>query len=78
VIRIVAKKDNAGMAANVGGSVISTIKTFDVEIPELELYLNSCGKDGYSHVQVVGVEVLYGPLMDPGASDAKAQVTQPE
>ena len=58
MIRIIAKYDNCGMAANLGGSVLSQIKTFDFELPELEQYLLSANSDTYSHVQVIGVEVL--------------------
>jgi hypothetical protein len=32
-------KPKEGMAANVGGSVNSTVKTFDIESPELEKFL---------------------------------------
>jgi hypothetical protein len=60
MLRIVTKQDNAGMAANCGGSVLSTLKTFDIELPEVEAYLKSFDKDTYSHVQVIGVEVLPG------------------
>ena len=60
MLRIVAKLDSCGMAANVGGSTLSTFKTFDVELPELEAYLRSCDDQTYMHVQVIGVEVLRG------------------
>ena len=58
MLRIITKLDNAGMAANIGGDVLSTIKTFDVYLPEVEAYLRSCKGNDYCHVQVIGVEVL--------------------
>ncbi len=57
MIRVVVKTDGAGMAANVGGSVYERIKSFDIYAPFLEEYLRE-KLGGYSHRQVVGVEVI--------------------
>ena len=66
MIRIVTKTDDAGMAANVGGSVWTSFRIFDVELPDLEAWLTRLEPDGagpnsYAHVQVIGVEVLQAP-----------------
>lgn len=60
MIRLVIRTDNAGMAANVGGAVLTTYTTLDVELPALEALLTSggCGDGSYSHVQLVGCEIL--------------------
>ena len=57
MIRILVRVDDAGMAANVGGSVETKHKTFDVELPEFEKYLRE-SSGTYSHANVVGVELL--------------------
>ncbi len=60
MLRIIIKTDNAGMACNVGGSVLTSYRTIDVDLPEVEAALRSGGfnEDSYSHTQVVGVEIL--------------------
>jgi len=55
-IRIIARSDNADMAANVGGSVLTSFKTFDIEHAELEEFLRA--KHSLSHQQVVGAELI--------------------
>lgn len=55
MIRVVVQTNDAGMAANVGGSVHTTIRTFDIEAPELEAYLRE-PMGTYAHRQVLGVE----------------------
>ena len=62
MLRIVVKSDDAGMALNVGGSVETTVKTFDVDLPALESYLTEHPGALYFQRQVVGVEVLPGSL----------------
>ena len=57
MLRVIVRTDNAGMAANVGGSVEVIYKTFDVDLPELEKYLGE-SQGTYGHRQVVGVELL--------------------
>lgn len=59
-IRVIVRTDNAGMAANVGGSVLSTMRTFDIENAALEAFLRE-PQDSYSHRQVVGVEITPDP-----------------
>lgn len=57
MIRIVVQVTDAGMAANIGGPVQTWIKTFDIEMPELERFmLDRSGK--YQERSIVGVEVL--------------------
>jgi hypothetical protein len=56
MIRIICHEADAGMAANVGGPVRVTHKTFDVELPELETWLLE--QLAYGHRQVEGVEIL--------------------
>lgn len=49
------------MAANVGGAVLTTYRTIDVDAPVVEAALRRGGSnnDGtFEHVQVVGVESL--------------------
>lgn len=56
MIRIVVQIANAGMAANVGGPVQTSIKTFEVEAPELERFMEDrC--HGYQEKHIVGVEL---------------------
>ena len=56
-MKILVRVDNAGMATNVGGSVETTYKTFDVELPDVEQYLRDA-RGTYSHANVIGVELL--------------------
>ena len=60
MLRVIIKTDNAGMACNVGGSVLTTYRTIDVNLPDVEAALTAGGsnKDAYCHTQVVGVEVI--------------------
>lgn len=59
MIRIVIQEDDAGMAANVGGCVKSTCKTFDVDLPEVEAYLSEPQQKGWRFTQrsLVGIEL---------------------
>ena len=57
MIRFIIKCDNANMAANVGGHVLTTFQTFDFELDHIEKYLAE-HTDTYSHAQVIGIEVL--------------------
>ena len=54
MIRIICRVDDASMAANVGGSVQTEFKTFDIEHPELEAWLKDVGT--YSQRYVAGAE----------------------
>lgn len=38
-IRLIVRQSDCGAAANVGGAVHETYKTFEIEAPELEAYL---------------------------------------
>ncbi len=68
MLRIVVQTSDCGMAAHVGGSVESSVKTFDVHLPELEEHLREyedakkiskeTGAPTYWHRCVIGVEVL--------------------
>ena len=57
MIRFIVRTDNAGMAANVGGSVLTEFTTLDLEIPELERLLSE-KLGSYCQRQVVGIELL--------------------
>ena len=57
MIRVVVETCDAGMAANVGGSVHTSIRTFDIEAPELEKFLRA-NMGTYGHRHVTGVECL--------------------
>lgn len=65
MIRLIIRTDDAGMAANVGGSVYTKLTTFDVELPEVEALLIADG-GSYRHVQLIGCEVL--PSLSEGAT----------
>ena len=56
MIRVIVQTDNAGMAANVGGNVHTSLRSFDVDMPELEAFLRE-DQGTYGHRQVIGVEV---------------------
>ena len=69
MLRVVVETCDAGMAAHVGGSVEKQVRTFDIDVPELDAFLREytkaveAAKDAdtgglYWHRQVVGVEVL--------------------
>lgn len=57
MIRIIVRIDDAGMAANVGGSVQTRYKTFDVDLPELEAFLRLPKPNTYTEYEVIGVEL---------------------
>lgn len=61
-IRIIVRTDDAAMACNVGGTVLSEFRTFDVELPELEAFLRgqpvAHPSTKYDHRQVIGVEIV--------------------
>lgn len=56
MLRIIIRTDNANVAANVGGSVETTWRTFDVSLPEVERALRD--EHQLAHTQVVGVELI--------------------
>lgn len=57
MIRVIIQSADAGMAANVGGSVHTSYRTIDLECPALEEFLAS-DMGTYAHRQVIGVEVV--------------------
>jgi len=60
MIRVLVRTDDAAMASNVGGSVETTFRTFDIDAPDLESFLREPDKwtgTKYAHRQVVGVEL---------------------
>ena len=64
MIRVIVQTCDAGMAANVGGSVNEEFRTFDIEAPALEAHLREYvdakkrGETTYWHRNAVGVELL--------------------
>lgn len=56
MITVIVRTDDASMAANVGGSVHTVFKTFEIDAPDLERYLNE-KMYNTQHRQVVGVEL---------------------
>lgn len=57
MIRVVVETCDAGMAANVGGSVHRSVRSFDIEAPEVEAFLAE-EMHSLSHRQVIGVEII--------------------
>ena len=57
MIRLICSETDAGMAANVGGPVTVNHKTFDVELPEVEVWLTA--KLPYAERRFVGIEILF-------------------
>ena len=57
MIRVIVETCDAQMAANVGGSVHTTFRTFDIEAPELDRFLRE-NLGLQCHRQVTGVELL--------------------
>lgn len=55
MIRLTVQTDDANMAANCGGHVLTTLRTFVIDAPELEAFLKDQG--GYIHRQIIGYEV---------------------
>jgi hypothetical protein len=60
MIRLIVRRDDGNMAAHAGGAVLTTFTTLDVDLPELEAILQGGGYGdyGFSHVQLIGCEVL--------------------
>ena len=56
MLRVIVRIDDAGMATNVGGSVETIYRTFDIEAPEVERLLLE-PKHDFLHRQIVGVEL---------------------
>ena len=60
MIRFIIRKDDANMAANVGGSVKTTFKTFDFCVPIIEDWLKENNKN-YEHAYIQAIEILESP-----------------
>lgn len=58
MLRLIIRTDDAGMAANVGGSVLTTFHTIDIEHPEIEELLRAKGAGSFAHTQIVGAELI--------------------
>ncbi len=56
MIRLIVQTDDAGMAANVGGSVHTDFRSFDLNHPVLEAFLRESGT--YVVRRLVGCELL--------------------
>ncbi len=60
MLRVIVRTNEASMAANVGGDVLTTLKTFPISDAALEEWLRR--KLGvYEQTQVIGVEVMEEP-----------------
>lgn len=60
-LRIIVRTDDASDYPHTGAPAIATFKTFDIEAPEIEEYLNAGGRneDGAFLVRsIIGVEEL--------------------
>ena len=55
-LRIICREVDDGAAANIGGPVHTTMKTFLIEAPEVEAYLAFV--QNYSHREVIGVGLV--------------------
>jgi hypothetical protein len=58
MLRLVIREDDAAMAANVGGHVQTTYRTFDVDLPHVEAWLTVDPRMHYTQRVLVGAEVL--------------------
>ncbi len=56
MIRIIVRTDEAGMAANVGGAVNTSFKTFEIAHIDLESFLAE-DVGTYGQRQIVGCEI---------------------
>lgn len=60
MIRITVTTDDSSMAANVGGNVLTTHKSFDVRAPELEAFMREAMGD-YQQRQFTAWELITEP-----------------
>ena len=65
MIRVTVQTDDAAMAANVGGSVHSSYRSFDIDAPELEAFLRET-IGTYAQRQVVGWELRNASAQETG------------
>lgn len=69
-LRIIVRTDDAWMPVQIGGTVQTIIKTFDIEAPVVEGYLREVLGQSYTQRQVIGVEII--PL-EPAPALAKLE-----
>lgn len=67
MIRLVVRLDDASMAANVGGGVHTTFRTFNIELPALEGILMASGQKPheFGYATIVGAEVIPDDALAP-------------
>lgn len=58
MIRLIVRVDDAAMAANVGGQVHSTYRTFDVDLPEVEEFLRAASRPNFDYRTITGAEIV--------------------
>jgi hypothetical protein len=72
-LRIIVRTDNAIHSVHLGTPVVTTFRTFEIDAPEVEQFLNQGGsnEDGtFLLRQIVGVEeVRRSPQVTIGASN---------
>jgi len=56
-VRLIVCIDDAAMAANVGGSVHTSYRTFDVDLPDVEALLRDRA-NGYTEARLIGCELV--------------------
>lgn len=71
MIRFIVQTDDANMAVNVGGSVHTSYRTFDVDLPELEKHLKTGGV--YIERRLVGCELLSAADQPAAATDDREE-----
>lgn len=76
-LRLIVRVDDAGMAANVGGAVLTTFQTFTFEHPTIEGLLRRA-PGSLSHAQIVGAEVVEPPPAESGDGIAPMKRDAPE
>ena len=54
-VRLIIEQCNAGMAANVGGSVAREVRSFEIDIPDEAVVMLRPGV--YVHGNVIGIEL---------------------
>lgn len=59
MLRIIVRTDDAGMAANCGGAVETTFRTFEIDCPELEAFLREPAEKRWTYAQrqAIGIEL---------------------
>mgnify|MGYP001580416093 CR=1 FL=1 len=63
MIRVIVRTVNSSMACNIGGPgapVFTSYRTFDIDVPELELFLREPANERWECIErcVVGAEIL--------------------